>query len=732
MSKPARHPEIRINFWALALAAATIQAAPAADRQGNRSDMETRIKHISDADLFAALDLNLPALALVKNAVNAGDYPAAYRAWAGYWAAKDKITLVHCGDPELDGELLPAAEVEARLRADPTQGKAWIQRAEPVMRHEITGWGNVTHQHGDVVDFNFDYGWNGKYGFHYWGWAEPLLMAYHATADTRYLAEFDRLFGQWCEQRDAVRDAIIWDGLGLGLRSHQFLHYYTCPFAQRPLATHERMLMTMLGAGRSLSEYCKAFQSGNHQLSASYGLVDIGVRLPEFREAGHWRDTGIARLRDHIEREFYADGCHSERVPTSYMPIAYHGPRNLLVLLRAAGAQTEATAPFRARLEKVLEWWMWAATPLGTLPALDDGGERSLPAAWLRTGAEEYHRPEFRSVVERLVARRKEPLPALPAATSVHLEPSGVAAMRGGWQREAAYLFLNYGTHDSFHTHRATLDFELYAHGAPLALDAGLGRTYDDPLYLTWYVTARAHNMLAVDDASVDRATARGREVLWHSDPQLDVFAATHAGYAKSHGVTHRRAIAFLKPDVFVVFDTCSAEADGHTLSWYFHSPTDLVVQPGGRVASATGPGVLLAVASPEQLTGVRKGKGMCSLAELGGYREIDWVALDKPARRGDDNRFTVLMLPFAKTAPQVEFTAAPSPPGTTCVTLRRGDRTDTLVFGSGRPLTLLDGRLATDGQFAWIREQDGVRRGMVVGGAVLTWEGRAVNAMER
>jgi len=154
--------------------------------------------------------------------------------------------------------------------------------------------------------------------------------------------------------------------------------------------------------------------------------------------------------------------------------------------------------------------------------------------------------------VQRWLARGKEPLPALPAATSMHLAPSGVAVMRSGWEREAAYLFLNYGTHDSFHTHRATLDFELYAHGAALAIDAGIGRTYDDSLYLTWYVTAKAHNMLAVDDADVDRTTARGRDVFWHSDPRLDVFAATHNGYGKSHGTTHRRAIAFLKTEVFV------------------------------------------------------------------------------------------------------------------------------------------------------------------------------------
>jgi hypothetical protein len=178
-------------------------------------EMETQIRHTSDSDLFAALDLSRQGLAAVRAAVEAEDHPAAYRAWADCRAARDGITLVPIGDPEVDEELLPAAEVEAWLRADPPRVESWIRRAEPVMRHEITGWGDVTHQHGEVVDFDFDYGWNGKYGFHYWFWAQPLLMAYHATGGTGYLAEFDRPFGQWHEQRDAVPDRIIWDGLGL-------------------------------------------------------------------------------------------------------------------------------------------------------------------------------------------------------------------------------------------------------------------------------------------------------------------------------------------------------------------------------------------------------------------------------------------------------------------------------------------------------------------------------------
>jgi hypothetical protein len=691
--------------------------------------LDRQIKHIADADLFAALDPGRPGLAAVKSAVDGGDFAAAYRAWASYWTAKQKIAYVEYG-----GELKPMAELSATMAADPTRVARAVRGAEPMMRHEIRGWGAVTHQHGDVVDFNFDYGRSGKYGFHYWGWSAPLLAAYHATGDAKYLAEFDRLFNSWYEQRDTVQGAIrgldvIWYELGLGLRNRRFLHYYTCEFPDRPVETHQRMLKTVLGAARWLYELQRrGYRDGNWQIMGSYGLVDIAVRVPEFRESPQWREIGVQRLVEHMERDFFDDGCHSERAPSSYMGIAYRDPRNLMALLRAAGVENESVRRFGTRLEKVLEWWMLAANPLGGLPALNDGGGRGLPVSDLRDGALLYGRPDFLYVADRLgsAAGASEGQP--PAVTSVHLEPSGVAVLRSGWQRDDNYLFINYGTHGGGHTHRAALDFELFGCGAPLALDAGIGRTYDDPLHGPWYTTAGAHNMLVVDGADVDKRAARGRRVLWHTDARLDVFAATHEGYAKSHGLTHRRAVAFLKPDVFVVFDSCTARREGQTLSWYFHSPTELTIGAAGRVSSASGPGVLLMEAWPDRLSGVRKGQGMCSLAQFGGYRQIDWIAYEKLSSLGDDNRFAVLMLPFSKTPPAVEFTGLPSPPGTAALRLRRDQTTDILVFGTDQRLVLLEDRLVTDGALAWIREDgQGQRRGTVVGGETLTWDGRAV-----
>jgi hypothetical protein len=301
--------------------------------------------------------------------------------------------------------------------------------------------------------------------------------------------------------------------------------------------------------------------------------------------------------------------------------------------------------------------------------------------------------------------------------------------MRSGWGARDNYLFMDYGTSNLGHTHRATLHFELVGRGGALAFDAGIGHSYDDPLHEPWYTAARSHNMLVVNEASVDKRTARGRDVLWHSDARLDVFAATHHGYKQSHGLTHRRAVAFLKPDIFLVFDSCHARDDGQTLSWYFHSPTDLKVREGGRVVSETGPGVLLAEAWPDQLGRIRKGRGMCALEERYGDRrhgKIDWIAYDKKTRTGNDNRFAVLMLPFAETPPAVTFRALPSPPGTALLQLVHNGIENLVLFGNGTRLELMKGRLVADGALAWMRKnRKGRYTGLRVGGSTLQWDGK-------
>src|SRR4051812_44210249 len=57
---------------------------------------ERRMRHITDADLFAAMDLTRPGLELVRAPAERADWPAAYEAWAAYFAGRERpVPLVN-------------------------------------------------------------------------------------------------------------------------------------------------------------------------------------------------------------------------------------------------------------------------------------------------------------------------------------------------------------------------------------------------------------------------------------------------------------------------------------------------------------------------------------------------------------------------------------------------------------------------------------------------------------
>src|SRR4051794_3011820 len=75
------------------------QTAPG-DPRVDQAYLNTRIKHISDDDLFAALDLKRPELARVRAAAERKDFSAAYAAWAKYWGGVAPARAQFTGDGE--------------------------------------------------------------------------------------------------------------------------------------------------------------------------------------------------------------------------------------------------------------------------------------------------------------------------------------------------------------------------------------------------------------------------------------------------------------------------------------------------------------------------------------------------------------------------------------------------------------------------------------------------------
>jgi hypothetical protein len=648
------------------------QTAPG-DPRNDAQYLGTRIKHISDADLLAAMNLGAPGLQKMRAAVQKQDFTGAYEAWAGYWTTIAPARAQFIGPDGLLDSLDQAAALFAGSKS------SILQAAGRVLKHDIQGWGTVSIQHGPVVDFNADYGKSGKYGFHYWGWAQCLIQAYLLTRDEKYLASFDELFNQWYEQRDKVHgdwpglDPVYYE-LGLGVRNRIFFEDYFLPFDKRTTQTHERMLKTLLGAARWLfDEEAMGYREHNWQIIGSYGLAQIGLMVPEFRESHQWVKLGTQRMLEHLAKDFFPDGCHSERCPASYMIIAYRDPRNLARLLSRDSTESELAKKLRAPLEKSLDFWLGILPPDGILPGINDGSRSPMLPAIFQDGYDLYGRGEMMWVNQHLLGAPPEHESSTsagatsaasttaasviePAFKSIHFPASGFTAMRSDWNKEARYLLINHGPYAGGHSHSDALSFELNAFGKAMAIDAGIGETYDDPLQLSWYVHSRAHNMLTIDGEDCDRAKAQGVDVAWTSNEEYDHFAATHHGYEASKGIIHRRHILFVKPDYFVVYDVieCKAGAGERWLEWNLH----LTTPPDAK----TGPALLVKQADHWAISMDKGSASVLGIDGFGGKHQamIDWMKITAPIRAGETRSIAVLLYPFAKTRPEIEFTRSP------------------------------------------------------------------------
>ena len=665
----------------------------------NAEYVEHSVKNISDEELFGALRADLPEIRDILQTAGQRGFRRAYEHWGAYWAAKRQPTYITRDHQFLiDTEMLKSYE-EARADAarHPAERDSLLRRASLLKRNIIRTWGDVVIDFGPVVDFNREIGQSGKYGFHYWGWSKPLLAAFVLTQDQTYLAKFDELFHRWYEQRNSIARGfpeldVVYYELGLGTRNRAFIEYYFLPYKNRTWQTHERMLKTILGAGRWLYELERGegYRSGNWQIHGSYMLAQIAMVFPEFRESGEWLRMALQRLREHLNQDFFEDGGHSERAPRNYTLATYLSYRNLSYLLTVYHVGDTIAKQIRQQMGNTIDWWISMVAPTGEIPAINDSHRGLFPAFILQDGAEFFRKPYVYGVLANLFGMKPPETAALfPSFVSRHMPASGFTVMRSDWSRDALYMNMNYGKWNGPHTHYDMLDFEVYGFGKALAIDAGLGLTYDDPLYIPWYRSSRAHNMVTVNDQNIEREACEGKNVVWSSGELLEYFAAEHDGYARL-GVHHRRQIVFAKPHYWIVLDDLKCTNGGDTLSWYIHTPSPLERHTGG-FQSTSEPGIFV-----EPVIGggaVRIGKGMAaSTSNLtpGKTEEISWLALDQVSSAGPANRFVVLLAPYRQLSESMSCTALSE----THYQIRCAKFADDLYLSSIPPN---DGIIATD-----------------------------------
>ena len=592
---------------------------------------------VTEADVFRALDLDRPGLEAVGKAVAANDLKAATEAWAQYMRGREKPTLHFSRDTW-------AEFIRSEM---PQLASPILEDADRVVRHEL---GHGPYQM-PVEDGVIQWFSNPTKDTNYVSlvgsqWLlNPLGRAYLLTGDEKYAKGFVWFFDSWFDHRAEIREKQ--GGLGFdpmyrayypGIRARILLDNYYCLLASPALTADVQMklMRELLGAARWLHNRNSRFQAGNQQVGAVLGPALVGLFFPEFEEAQAWTNRAVARMREHLERDFFADGGHKE-ICTQYHKTVLRDVGYVGLTQKANGLPSlfddasDARQDCRAYIARAYDWLAAIVMPTGETPPLHSAVFANDWAIHLTIGARYLKRPDYWWLAKRewdkgIAPSQKSPLalsayliceqlsrermadlkPGPPPFNSIHLDKSGFAVMRTGWQRDDRYLVFQYGWGIGGHPYPGALSFLLEMNGEVVATQPGSPRSYALPSYRYCHST-RSHNVVSIDNASYPSrlGAVQGGKVEKLADIEGAWYVrATHEGYQPTFAAVIERQMLAIKSGPIFWLDRVTGGA-GHTARWHFHTPLEVGVDDN-HAAHLTGNAQYTVLpADPEKINSV-------------------------------------------------------------------------------------------------------------------------------
>lgn len=506
-----------------------------------------------EQQFWDALDLTRPDLAAVAAALAAGDREAARHALAEHFRQRETPVVA---DP-----VAPASD-------------AVLKRADETLAHTYRLAGTPPYTFPDRIVWNAD-----PHNYNQWAialnrhfeWLH-LAAAWLRTGDEKYAVEWQDQLLDWVAAmpviippyiegpyNDPGRPSLSLDA-GIRMGTSWFPSFEV--FRRAPSVSDEAILAFVRSA-RDHAGYLlrdENFKEGsNWGAMESNGLYHLGAMLPEFRDAGLWRETAINRLRGELDRQVYPDGAQHELAP------GYHGVslRNFLAAMELARANSlPVPEDYQAGLERMFDYYLKIARPDFRTPNLNDSGSGGI-GGWLQQGYELFgQRTDFQWGGSNRAAG------APPDYTSLAMPYAGWVVMRSGWDADARWLLFDAGPFGTGHQHEDKLGLQVFAFGQPLLGEAGV-YAYDTSDWRKYVLSTRAHSTVRVDgqdqNSRADRSTYRSTAPDTHgfvTGPNFDYAESTFdAGYGpkSDKSVTHRRRVLFVKPDYWLVIDDYTA-----------------------------------------------------------------------------------------------------------------------------------------------------------------------------
>jgi len=399
--------------------------------------------------LFESLNLELPALSVVKNAVAAQDWEGACTVLLAYYRT--------CPS----GQWLRHAPVAPSDATDPY--------AEQIV-HDIFGIPVPRLPSGGLdwayVPPNSDADWAHDLNRH--DYMRSVLDAYWATGNLAYarclnahlhdwttIAECPDTPGSvcpWGNNLDVGHRGKVWPAVFYGLQQEEALTPATRILLLSQALDHAVYLRKLHGRG------------SNWVITEMSGLLSIACSWPEFRAAAEWREHALQVAQEELRKQVYPDGSLKELTSTYQYAVLWH-MEFFVATMRGAGI-TVAPALMEL-LESMWNYLAYSLSPNGYTPHNSDSDRSALTEELLRK-AGEYHRADWMFIATNGACGER------PHGLSTILFPwAGQLIMRSGWEKDAHWAFFDIGPWGTLHQHSDALHLSVTAFGRDLLVDSG-------------------------------------------------------------------------------------------------------------------------------------------------------------------------------------------------------------------------------------------------------------------
>ena len=389
---------------------------------------------------------------------------------------------------------------------------------------------------------------------------------------TEYLADVTWQFPgnvmvRWCMPRTKVHWGL--DALDVAVRTRQLLDVTGLGAVSNGFDGDELALVlkTLYWCGMRGLEFAHK-RCHNIVFFEAGELARLGFYGGAFRQASSWREAGQQRLIGALRGSIMADGSNAE-AQFGYHTAYVTRPADLFTAAADTGVALDETcrATAQRKLRAAVELWAKTVTPTRTVPPLGDAAPQGVAHHMADYGA------RFEAPMAQAVAQSQDDA-RWPARTAFLLPVQRYAVMRSGWSADDVWAGVQLRGWHHGHDHYDLFHVEMQAGARRLLADSGI---IDYSYNRARCQHVRAHNTLAVDHAN-PHTGVDATDVGFHTTASFDWVEGLSTAYSD---VAHRRAVCFLRPNCFVIFDRVRCLGDARQRRY------DVRYQLGAEVTAA-------------------------------------------------------------------------------------------------------------------------------------------------